>query len=111
MAERSSLWRHVDFTRLWAAQAISAFGSRITRTALPIIAVTPLGQPEAIVGVLAAMQLAPGVVLAMVAGGFVDRGRKRRILIAADLIRAVLVASLTLAWVFGALSMIHVVIV
>src|SRR6185436_2245259 len=93
----ADLWGHADFRRLWAAQAISAFGSRITRTALPIIAVTTLGQPEAIIGVLAAMQLAPGVVLAMMAGGFVDRGRKRRILIAADVIRAALVASLTLA--------------
>jgi MFS family permease len=105
------LWHHADFLRLWAAQAISAFGSRITRTALPIIAVTTLNQSEAVVGVLAAMQLAPGVVLAMLAGGFVDRGRKRRILIAADLIRAVLVGSLTLAWALGVLSMMHVVVV
>jgi MFS family permease len=105
------LWRHRDFLRLWNAQAVSAFGSRITRTALPIIAVATLGEPEAIVGVLAAMQLAPGVVLAMLAGGFVDRGRKRRILIAADVIRAALVGSLTLAWALGILSMPHVVIV
>jgi MFS family permease len=105
------LWRHADFLRLWAAQAISAFGSRITRTALPIIAVATLDQPDAVVGLLAAMQLAPGVVLAMLAGGFVDRSRKRRILIAADLIRGVLVVSLTLAWALGALSMLHVVIV
>jgi hypothetical protein len=105
------LWGHADFLRLWAAQAVSAFGSRITRTALPIIAVTTLGQPDAIIGLLAAMQLVPGVALAMLAGGFVDRGRKRRILIGADLIRAALVASLTLAWALGALSMVHVVLV
>src|SRR5690348_1687787 len=105
------LWRHPDFLRLWAAQAISAFGSRITRTALPIIAVTTLGQPAVVLGVLAAMQLVPGVVLAMLAGGLVDRGRKRRILVTADLIRAGLVASLTLAWALGTLSMVQVVIV
>jgi len=106
-----SLWRHADFLRLWGAQVISAFGSRITRTALPIIAVTTLGQPGAVLGVLAAMQLVPGVILAMLAGGFVDRGRKRRILIASDLVRAGLVASLTLAWALGALTMLQVVIV
>ena len=105
------LWRHADFLRLWAAQAISAFGSRITRTALPIIAVLTLHESEAMVGVLAAMQLVPGLVLAMVAGGFVDRGRKRRILIAADLVRAGLVASLTLAWALGALSIYQVIAV
>ena len=111
MSEPSSLWRHADFRRLWSAQAISAFGSRITRTALPILAVNALGEPESIIGLLAAMQLAPGVVLALFAGGFVDRGRKRRILVAADLIRAATVASLTVAWLLGVLSMVHVLVV
>lgn len=107
----SGLSRHADFKRLWAAQAVSAFGSRITRTALPIIAVSSLDQPDSIVGILMAMQLAPGVVLAMFAGGHVDRGDKRRILIGADLIRAAVVASLTLAWVLGVLSMAHLIVV
>jgi MFS family permease len=111
VSERSSLWYHADFLRLWAAQAISAFGSRITRTALPIIAVTTLGQTESFVAILSALQLAPGVVLALFAGGLVDRRSKRKILIAADLIRAAVVASLTLAWALGALSMFHVIIV
>ena len=105
------LWRHREFLKLWAAQSISAFGSRITRTALPIIAVTTLAQPESIIGVLTAMQLAPGVVLALVAGGIVDRGDKRRILIGADLLRAAVVASLTLTWALGLLSMAHVIVV
>jgi Na+/melibiose symporter-like transporter len=111
MTARAGLWGHRDFLRLWSAQVISAFGSRITRTALPIIAVKTLGVSETIVGVLAALQLAPGVVLALFAGGFVDRGRKRRILVAADVFRAVVVASLTLAWALGVLSMIHVIVV
>src|SRR5436189_217392 len=38
----SPLWRHAPFNRLWAAQALSAFGNRITRTAIPIIAVSVL---------------------------------------------------------------------
>ncbi len=109
-AERD-LWGHANFLRLWAAQAVSAFGSRITRTALPIIAVITLGQPESMVGVLGAMQLVPGTLLAMVAGGVVDRGHKRRILIAADVIRAALVASLTVAWAFDALGIVHVILV
>lgn len=102
---------HADFKRLWAAQAVSAFGSRITRTALPIIAVTTLDQPDSIIGILMAMQLAPGVILAMFAGGFVDRGDKRTILIGADLVRAGVVASLTVAWALGVLSMAHLIVV
>jgi len=105
------LWRHADFLRLWAAQAISAFGSRITRTALPIIAVITLHQSEAAVGLLAAVQLVPGIFLAMLAGGLVDRGRKRRILIVSDLIRAVLVGSLTVASLFHVLSILQVIVV
>ena len=106
----TGLSRHADFKRLWAAQAVSAFGSRITRTALPIIAVSTLDQPDSIVGILMAMQLAPGVVLAMFAGGFVDRGDKRKILIGADLLRAGVVVSLTIAWALGVLSMVHLIV-
>lgn len=111
MADRRGLWGHADFMRLWSAQTISAFGSRITRTALPIIAVATLGESELVVGLLASLSLAPGAVLALFAGGFVDRGRKRRILIAADVIRAVAVASLTIAWVIGALTITHLIVV
>lgn len=108
MFERSGLWGHGDFLRLWAAQAISAFGYRITRTALPIVAVTTLDQPEFTVSVLMALQVAPGLVVGMLAGGWIDRSRKRPILIAADLIRAGAVASLTIAWAIGVLSIWHV---
>ncbi|MBA3454063.1 MAG: MFS transporter [Deltaproteobacteria bacterium] len=106
-----SLWRHADFLRLWAAQAISAYGSRITRTALPIIAIAMLDQSESIIGLLVTLQLAPGVILALFAGGFIDRGNKRRILIAADLIRAGAVASLTVSWAIGLLSVAQLIVV
>jgi MFS family permease len=105
---RTGLWANRDFLRLWSAQAISAFGSRITRVALPIIAVTTLGESESIVGLLAAISLAPGAILALFSGGFVDRGRKRRILVAADLVRAAIVISLTIAWAAGVLTIAHV---
>lgn len=108
---RTGLWAHEDFRRLWSAQALSAYGSRITRTALPIIAVATLKQPDEMVGVLMALQLAPGIPVGMLAGGLVDRSRKRRILVAADLVRAVTVGSLTLAWALGFLAIAHVIVV
>jgi hypothetical protein len=109
MAERRGLWGHGDFLRLWAAQGVSAFGFRITRTGLPIIAVTTLDQPEVVVSVLMAMQIAPGLLVGLFAGGWIDRTRKRRILIASDLIRAAAIASLTIAWAAGFLSIGHVI--
>jgi MFS family permease len=111
MLPRTGLWAHADFMRLWSAQAISAFGSRITRTALPIIAVQMLHESATIVAFLSSVYLAPGIVLALFAGGFVDRNRKRRILVAADIFRAVVVASVSLAWWLDALSMTHLVVV
>ncbi len=111
MFPRTGLWRHADFMRLWSAQMFSAFGSRITRTALPIIAVATLDQPEWVVGALMVLQLAPGILVGLTFGGFIDRNRKRSILIGADLVRAVTVASLTIAWLLGILSMVHVMIV
>ena len=111
MFPRTGLWAHADFMRLWSDQAVSAFGSRITRTALPIIAVQMLHESETVVALLSSVYLAPGVLLALFAGGLVDRNRKRRILVAADIFRAVVVASITFAWWGGALSMWHLVMV
>jgi len=108
---RGGLWANRDFMRLWIAQAVSAFGSRITRTALPIIAVATLGESEGVVALLASVSMAPAALLALFAGGFVDRGRKRRILVFADVIRALAIASLTIAWARGVLSIIHVCVV
>lgn len=110
MADRRGLWAHGDFLRLWAAQTVSAFGFRITRTGLPIIAVTTLDQPEVVVSVLMAIQIAPGLLVGLFAGGWIDRSRKRRLLIVSDLIRAAAIASLTIAWAVGALSMGHVIV-
>ncbi len=111
MFARTGLWRHADFMRLWSAQMFSAFGSRITRTALPIIAVATLDQPEWVVGLLMVLQLAPGILVGLTVGGFIDRNKKGAILIGADIVRAITVASLTIAWLLGILSMVHVIVV
>jgi MFS family permease len=111
MVPRTGLWAHTDFMRLWSAQAISAFGSRITRTALPIIAVQSLNESETVVALLSSVYLAPGVLLALFAGGIVDRSHKRRLLIASDIFRAAVVASVTMSWLFGVLGMWHLIAV
>ena len=97
------LWREADFLKLWSAQAISALGSRITRTALPILAVLTIGATVEQVAILSALALAPGVVVGLAMGGRVDRRAKRPMLIAADLVRAALLltvpATAWLGWV------------
>ena len=99
------LWRHPDFLRLWAAQAGSAFGSRISRTVLPIIAILTIGATPTQIAVLSALSFAPGVIVGLFAGGFIDRSRKRRLLIGADLARALLIFTIPAAAWSGLLSM------
>ena len=99
------LWRHPDFLRLWAAQIGSAFGSRITRTALPMLAILTIEATPTQVAILSACGFAPGIFVGLFAGGYVDRSAKRPLLVGADLIRAVLVLTIPFAAWTGALSM------
>jgi predicted MFS family arabinose efflux permease len=97
-----------DFRRLWAAQAVSGFGARITRDGLPMMAVMGLAATPAQLGLLGALGSGPALIVGLAAGGFVDRARKRRVLIAADLARAAVLALLPLAAWLGVLSMLQV---
>jgi predicted MFS family arabinose efflux permease len=96
-----------DFSRLWAAQGVSAFGARITREGLPLTAVLLLGASPTQIGILAAMSRGPALVVGLMAGGFVDRSRRRGLLIGMDVIRAVLLASVPIAAWLHLLSMPH----
>ena len=88
LPRRAGLWRHGDFLLLWSAQGISAVGSRITRTALPMAAILVAGAGAFDLGLLTVALTLPGVLLAWLAGGWVDRHRRRPLLIATDLVRA-----------------------
>ena len=97
-----------DFRRLWAAQAVSDFGARITRDGLPMMAVMGLAATPGQLGLLGALASGPALIVGLAAGGWVDRARKRRVLIAADLARAAVLALLPLAAWLGLLSMVEV---
>lgn len=97
MTTKLSLWRHGDFRRLWAAQAVSDFGARITREGLPMMAVMGLTATPAQLGLLSALANGPAVVVGLAAGDFVDHAARRPILIAADLVRAAVLITLPLA--------------
>ena len=99
------LWGETDFLKLWSAQAISAVGSRITRTALPILAVVTLGASVGQVAILSALSMAPGVIVGLAMGGRVDHRAKRPMLIGTDLLRAALLLTVPLAAWLGRSSM------
>ncbi len=101
----TGLWQHSDFMKLWIGQSISSFGSKISREALPLTAVLVLAASPTELGLLAALAVAPILMIGLVAGVWVDRVRCRPLMIASDLGRAVLLGSIPVAAVFGALSM------
>lgn len=100
----SPLWRNQAFVRVWTAATVSIFGSLITRIALPLLAILTLGAGPIEVAVLRSVDLAATFLVALVAGAWVDRLRRRPVLIWADLGRALLLASIPVAFALGVLS-------
>jgi MFS family permease len=99
-----SLLRHPDFLKLWTAETISVFGSAITQLALPLIAATTLRVTPFEFGLLTTIEFLPFILFSLPAGVWVDRLRRRPILIAGDLGRAVAIASIPIAFYFDALT-------
>ena len=102
--ESAALRQNTNFLLLWAGQTVSLFGSQITTLALPLLAVLGLGASPGQVGVLMAARSAPDLLLSLVAGVWVDRLRRRPLLILADLGRAVLLLAIPLAALLGRLD-------
>ncbi|HUP32428.1 MAG TPA: MFS transporter [Gaiellaceae bacterium] len=101
------LWRHRDFRNLWAAETISVFGSQFTAFALPLVAVILLDASPFAVSALIVIEFLPFILFAIPAGVWVDRMRRKPILVAGDLARAVLLVSLPIAYAFDALTLPH----
>ena len=100
-----------DLLKLATGQGISAFGSQVTLLALPLTAVAVLGASPAEMGILGAAQLSPYLLFGLVAGAWVDRIRRRPVLVAADLGRALLLGSIPLAMLLGIGSMTYLCVV
>lgn len=100
-----SLFRHADFRRLWVADTISQVGTQVTVIALPLVAVLFLDATTFEVGLLTAAQFAAFLLVGLPAGAWVDRMRRRPLMVAADLARALLLGSIPLAAWLGALTM------
>lgn len=99
----SGLWRNADFLKLWAGRTISKFGSLLG--ALQFTAILVLNATPFQLALLTAAGVAPGLLVGLVAGAWVDRLRRRPILISADIGRAALLGSIPLAFFFDLLHM------
>jgi MFS family permease len=108
LTERSPLRRNRDYLRLWGAQGISALGSQITLVALPLAAILTLDASAFEVSVLTGIEFLPFLLLGIPAGVWVDRLRRRPVLVFADLVRGVSLVSIPAAYAFDVLSLPHI---
>ncbi len=102
-----SLWRHRDFMLLWVGQSVSRLGDQFTGLAIPIIAVYILDAHPAEMGLLATAGTLPFLLFGLLAGVWVDRWRRRPVLIAGDLMRGVLLGLVAALGIVGLLTMEH----
>ncbi|CAM3121298.1 MFS transporter [Stackebrandtia soli] len=102
---RRPLFRQPDFRRLFLSATFAKFGHHIGYLALPLVAVLTLDASAWEVGLLGAMSTAAFLLIGLPAGAWVDRMRRRPVMVTADLIRAVVMASVPIAWWYGELTM------
>lgn len=90
---KSVLWHNPDFLKFWTGETLSLFGTQVTTLALPLTAVREFQAGAADLGLLGFVQWFPYVLLAMLFGVWVDRSRRRPLMIGANLVRMVLIAA------------------
>ncbi|MEU5878975.1 MFS transporter [Spirillospora sp. NPDC047279] len=106
---RRSLGR--PFAWFWASYAVSALGTRLAFDAFPLIAIMVLDAGPTQVSALAAAGLAVGAAVAVPLGPWVDLHRKRPVMIGMDLVRFAVLMSVPLAFTFGLLTFVQLLIV
>ena len=100
-----TLWQNRDFRKIWSAHTISAIGSKVTFLALPLTAALVLQATPAEMGYLAVAGSLPGLLFGLLVGVWVDRRRRRGLLVLADIGRGILLLLIPLAAWLGWLQM------
>jgi len=102
--DHRGLLRDPEFLKFWGGQSISVLGSQFTLLALPIAAAVTLRATPAEMGVLTALQFAPALLLSLPAGVWLDRTRRRPVLVVTQVASSVALATVPLAAVAHVLS-------
>src|SRR5204863_8630147 len=91
-----ALWSMRDFRVFLTGEAISAIGDAVTLTALPLLVLALTGSGVAM-GVVGVLQMLPDFVFGLLAGALADRWDRRRMMLYADVGRAILTALIPLS--------------
>jgi predicted MFS family arabinose efflux permease len=111
MAQTVSVRHDPDFQKLWSGQTVSVFGSLISRIAIPFLAVIELDATPFDMAALGIAALLPGFLVGLLAGAWIDRRKRRPVMIAADLGRALILLAVPILAVLGHLQIWHLLIV
>ncbi|HUZ98811.1 MAG TPA: MFS transporter [Gaiellaceae bacterium] len=107
---RGDLWSHADFLKLWTGQSISELGSQVSQLAIPWLAAVGLHASPIEFSLLGVLGFLPFILFALPAGVWVDRLRRRQILIVGDGARAVLLTLIPILWATGVLRIWHLLV-
>ena len=101
------LWRHPDFVKLWIGRIVSRLGTEVTFLALPLTAVIFLDASPLQMGILAALGSLPSLILGLGVGVWIDRLRKRPVMVMASYGRALVLITVPAAAATQVLRMEH----
>src|SRR5437870_6023969 len=99
------LWQHADFLKLLAGETVSDLGSQVGDLALPFAAALVLDATPGQMAALRAAEYVPRILVGLVAGVWVDRLRRRPLLIATNIARSVLLLGVAAMAAVGLLRM------
>ncbi|HEV7743331.1 MAG TPA: MFS transporter [Pseudolysinimonas sp.] len=100
-----------DVRLLLAGQTTSQLGTQVSGVAIPLLAVGALSATTFEIGLLGAASTIAFAVLGLPAGAWLDRVRRRPVLVASDIVRAVLLVSIPIAGILGILTMTQLLVV
>jgi MFS family permease len=104
MRRPGALWRHRDFLSLWGAETISQFGTQVSLLALPLVAIIVLEESAFKVAALTSVEFLPFLLFTLPAGVWVDRLRRKPILVLGNVGRAVALLSVPVVYWVGGLT-------
>jgi len=103
--QTGGLWRNADFVTFWTGETVSLFGTQVTTLALPLTAIYSFRASALEVGVLRFVQLAPYIGFALVFGAWVDRHRRRPVMVWTNVVRMILIGLIPVLHWAGRLDM------
>ena len=104
MRKPGGLWRHRDFLSLWGAETISQFGTQVSLLALPLVAILVLEESAFKIAALTSVEFLPFLLFTLPAGVWVDRLRRKPILVLGNVGRAVALLSVPIVYWVGGLT-------